>query len=238
MSENGEATSSEPLLADHDQCSESGPRQSFLTQERYIPDYWYNIVEQYSRMEWTNALDLFPGLSGIAAFIQQAMHDRYLAGLWQRDLHCGLLWHTGTSRSRSSSSLEELLANLNGDGLHIGPSWSWASRSDFFQFDISPRDNRRCSVRSHLRPEFSLVSAAVTLDGINPLGRVQKSSLKVHSFVIPLRAGCMPVTGVWCQEWYYKTVKGHILSIDLDWDSRSYSRGQRDEVYDVDDGKL
>jgi hypothetical protein len=238
MSENGEFKSQETVPFHGYEPPKFETINSILSRGQHLYDRWYHIIEQYAFMEWTERLDLFPGLSGIATLFQQAIHDRYLAGLWQKDLYCGLLWHTGKSTSRSPDSLGQLLAALNGDGLQIGPSWSWASRPDFFRFVISPRINRLCRVRSHLRPEFTLMSSIVSVDGVNPLGRLRKASLKLSGFMIRLRAGCLPISRNPDREWQYKTSKGHTLSIDPDWNFWTDESSNTEDVHIADDGKL
>ncbi|KAF2730208.1 HET-domain-containing protein [Polyplosphaeria fusca] len=237
MSENGELTSPEPHLGTVEELSKLQTMDSLSTQGRYMPDYWYDIIEQYSSTRWTERLDLLPALSGIAALFQQAMQDQYLVGLWQKDLYCGLLWHTGTTKARSPKSLGELLVILNGDELQIGPSWSWVSRPDFMEFDISTRVNRTCRVRSHLRPEFTLLSSTISVDGVNPLGRVQKASLKICGFLVRLRAGCSPISVDRASKWMCKTSKGHTLFIDPDWRPRRM-KSNGENVHKGDDDKL
>ena len=238
VSESGE-TSSDDSLLDHPGLYQVLPQMnSMLNRGRHTPDCWYGIVEQYRFMEWTEELDLFPALSGIAGFFEQIMHDQYLAGLWKKDLYCGLLWHVGRTGARSPSSLGELLEILNSDGLQIGPSWSWASRPDFFEFDISPRINTLCRVRTHLRPEFDLLNSSISVDGVNPLGRVQKASLKIRGRMVRLRARCFPNTVGWVVNWMYNTSEGYSLSIRPDWEFRRYEESKEDEVHVGDDGEL
>ena len=76
-------------------------------------DRWYDLIKQYSTLELTYETDVFPALSGIAGFVQNATGDGYVAGLWRNDLQRGLLW----SVVEPEESLEVWRA----------PSWSWAS---------------------------------------------------------------------------------------------------------------
>ena len=83
---------------------------------------WYKTVEAYSTRALTYESDKLPALSGIAQRTQRLfssplpnISNRYLAGLWERDLLNGLTWRS-FPESRSQV-LEQC-------GI---PSWSWAS---------------------------------------------------------------------------------------------------------------
>jgi hypothetical protein len=75
---------------------------------------WYRIVSQYSRLEISIDRDRFPALSGIARRIHEVTGYTYVAGLWQEDVHRGLLWY---SDEGSNSKPRQ----------YIAPSWSWAA---------------------------------------------------------------------------------------------------------------
>jgi hypothetical protein len=232
ISENGETTRRNPLSSRGLPSAGLPTLDSISTGGRHLPDHWYKIVEEYAGMSWTEKLDLFPGLSGIAACFERAMQDTYVAGLWQNDLHCGLLWRTGTSKSRDISSLDELVAFLEGYGLKIAPSWSWASRPNYVLFKISPRQNSVCFARSHLRREFTLLKSLIYIDGINPLGRIQKAFLRISGFLVRLNAENLPSTRDWGSTWEYTTSGGHTLTIDTDWTD------WKNENFDAENVKL
>ncbi|PMD65609.1 HET-domain-containing protein, partial [Hyaloscypha bicolor E] len=76
-------------------------------------DYWWTIVEEYSRRSLTHRRDRLPALAGLTEFFQIRTGDSPLAGLWQEDLLFGLMWHVREPvESPVSSDI---------------PSWSWAS---------------------------------------------------------------------------------------------------------------
>ncbi len=79
-------------------------------------DAWYDLVSSYGKCGLTVASDIFPAISGIASFMERATQDLYIAGLWARDLHRGLLW-TAPDSTMSKPDLRQYRA----------PSWSWAS---------------------------------------------------------------------------------------------------------------
>lgn len=83
---------------------------------KQLYDSWYNLVTLYGKCGFTVASDIFPAISGIASFMKRATQDSYVAGLWARDLHRGLLWNTPDSTMSKP------------DPRHYrAPSWSWAS---------------------------------------------------------------------------------------------------------------
>ncbi|PMD62106.1 uncharacterized protein K444DRAFT_514448, partial [Hyaloscypha bicolor E] len=72
---------------------------------------WYNLVEYHTSTEVTFQSDRLVSLSSLA--IAFASGNRYWAGIWQDDLHVGLLWR----RAGSDIAFSDYAA----------PSWSWAS---------------------------------------------------------------------------------------------------------------
>jgi hypothetical protein len=54
-------------------------------------DYWWTIVEEYSRRQLTEESDRLPALAGLTKFFQMRTGDTPLTGLWLADLLYGLL---------------------------------------------------------------------------------------------------------------------------------------------------
>ncbi|OCK94745.1 HET-domain-containing protein, partial [Cenococcum geophilum 1.58] len=57
-----------------------------------IYNAWYDLIMLYGRCNLTKPSDIFPAISSLAAGLGKVIGDTYIAGLWQRDLHRGLLW--------------------------------------------------------------------------------------------------------------------------------------------------
>lgn len=93
-------------LFQHQLCQRIPPSPSF--------EYWYTVVEEYSKRSLTVPSDNLIGLAGIAKrfSLQAKGAGDYLAGLWRGNLACDLLWHLLNPTSKLDSA----------------PSWSWASR--------------------------------------------------------------------------------------------------------------
>ncbi|MCJ1469471.1 hypothetical protein MMC07_008104 [Pseudocyphellaria aurata] len=78
---------------------------------------WYDMVGKYTQRDLTNAEDILPALSGLARVFARRTGDRYLAGLWERDLKTGLLWQPSYAQG----------PRLQRPSRYRAPSWSWAA---------------------------------------------------------------------------------------------------------------
>ncbi|TVY80265.1 hypothetical protein LSUE1_G006504 [Lachnellula suecica] len=84
-------------------------------------EYWFEIVEEYSKLLLTQESDRLPALIGIAATFQRRLGAGYLAGLWQADIGRGLLWDVKRYESADSGNIARRKRRT-----HV-PSWPWAS---------------------------------------------------------------------------------------------------------------
>ncbi|KAK4656381.1 hypothetical protein QC762_311340 [Podospora pseudocomata] len=194
-------------------------------------DLWLSVVLKFVHLKWTIEEDLLPGLSGPASRFNDIMppNDAYLAGHWRSDLHASLLWVAGRrGHHPRPNTLPSLLQSLQkGNPLHC-PSWSWPGRrDDIFRFVHSLPDGRKCRVRTHLRPEFSLVKSNVQAEGVvNPFGRLspEVNSLVVSGKVIPMSDFLPPDKPKWeftteSAEWRCANAeKGYLIMVSHDWD--------------------
>ncbi|KAH0562161.1 hypothetical protein GP486_003147 [Trichoglossum hirsutum] len=94
--------------------------------------FWHEIVAAYSRLDLTDKGDRLKALSGVASEFYQLLRnkwaasaalpgqqrdnapDRYISGIWQRDIHHGLLWKSADDQTSFPKSADF-------------PTWSWAS---------------------------------------------------------------------------------------------------------------
>lgn len=197
VSENGETRERPPR-----ECS-GLTTQSIRKKGRGIYDFWFNIIEEFCFLEWTESLDVFPALSGIATLFQETTNDEYIAGLWVQDLYCGLLW-AGLSQAQSLGGLLDILQVEN---MKCAPSWSWAGTAYFSRFATE------CRIRTHLRQEFTLLNSTISIDGANRLGRLKYASLSISGKSITCPIDYLPER----TEWLCKTQDGHILYVQPDW---------------------
>lgn len=68
---------------------------------------WYEVVETYSSKRLTFERDRLPAILGLArkfAALDKTL-DHYIFGIWEEDIHRGLLWRTVTATERSSRAL-------------------------------------------------------------------------------------------------------------------------------------
>jgi len=103
----------------------AGAREELKEIHRSTMETWYILLRQYMRRELTYATDKLPALAGIAAYMEEAVQLRYLAGIWDNDLESGLAWRALESEPglRASGGREtEIYTRVPG-----APSWSWAS---------------------------------------------------------------------------------------------------------------
>lgn len=150
----------------------------------FITDLWYRLVALMSSSDFTDRRDIFPSIAGAARRVHEFTNLRYLAGLWEQDLCCGLLWRPdrvshATESQRPPASLRQLLQILKKSTSLIAPSWSWASRRSILCFIITNKTNTTCRVRRHLRPEFTILQSRVLVNGVNPYGRIESASISL-----------------------------------------------------------
>jgi hypothetical protein len=79
---------------------------------------WSSIIENYSARNLSFPSDIFPALEGLAREFNTRLTDKYIAGIWKRDLLRGLLWRIEDSKSGDIARQADPPR---------APSWSWAS---------------------------------------------------------------------------------------------------------------
>lgn len=150
-----------------------------------VNNAWRRAVEDYSSRNLTKATDKLPALAGLAA----AMRDRklktcrYLAGLWEDDILCGLAWvprhegYTDKSIGRYSD--------------YIAPTWSWASVTGPVSYDSNIE--RRVTA-FHFAPERKetaydyapqVLDICVQTTTADPFGAVRHAALRLSARLLP-----------------------------------------------------
>jgi hypothetical protein len=143
-----------------------GNKTAFSFPTLSIERIWYQLIEVYSRLDFTVAdKDRIIALYGIAGDVREMfiLNDRqsrepklleYVSGLWLRDIHYGLLWQQ-KSASRECVRVQGL------------PSWSWASLLHEVKWPQRSRKTRNA---------FTVVSL-ISADGVvYPLEAVEEPS--------------------------------------------------------------
>ncbi|KAL2067040.1 hypothetical protein VTL71DRAFT_1464 [Oculimacula yallundae] len=85
---------------------------------------WYLIINDLSRRSFSNEDDILPAISAIVEEISNQAKLTYHVGVWEDDIHRGLLWRTSECRSKS--------------GDYRAPSWSWACMSPPYWYASRP----------------------------------------------------------------------------------------------------
>lgn len=157
----------------------------------FITDLWYSLVSEFSPSNFTDRRDIFPAIAGVARRVHEFTKHRYLAGLWEEDFYCGLLWSPDLRSEHSMprippASLRQVLRIIKRSTHSIAPSWSWASRRSSLIFLITDQFNTTCRVRRHLRAEFTILESRVIVNGINPYGRIDNASISLFGSTLRL----------------------------------------------------
>ncbi|KAL7924912.1 heterokaryon incompatibility domain-containing protein [Trichoderma austrokoningii] len=100
----------------------------------YDYDGWYYPMLNYCQKNLTYETDRLPAVSSYAKLIASKSGDTYVAGLWKKNLHRGLLWKIGRRQRRT---FRTLMRKLSTSSEYIAPSWSWASHNGILHFDLS-----------------------------------------------------------------------------------------------------
>ncbi|KAI1138470.1 HET-domain-containing protein [Hypoxylon sp. FL0543] len=102
---------------------------------------WYQLLEEYTRRDFSVSTDKLPALAGAAALFKSTKPAAtYVAGLWKEDLARGLLWAAHhvqiPGRTHWNLSPTSEIVELRKPPQRRAPSWSWAAldgQLDFYE---------------------------------------------------------------------------------------------------------
>lgn len=143
-------------------------------------DSWRVIMSYYSSTRLTFPKDRLPAVSGLAKIYAESLKDRYLAGLWMKDLHIALFWLS----FQPHVSLVALCKSLEAPNPYIAPSWSWARQDSYFEigfYKLYPELSR------NYKPQCTVLEAGCTPVGLNTLGEVGSGFIVLSVKVSPLQ---------------------------------------------------
>ncbi|KAK3899097.1 heterokaryon incompatibility protein-domain-containing protein, partial [Staphylotrichum tortipilum] len=147
--------------------------------ERDLYMGWYRTVEEYTVRAITKQFDILPAIGGLASRFEELVQDRYVAGLWEGDLHQGLLWtvegpiQPGEQRFRA-------------------PSWSWASVNlTSIKFGNIPKQE----YSSWIKEWFAVDEVTTPLASANAYGEVDGGTLKARGYLRELKLAKPSVGG-------------------------------------------
>ncbi|KAK3902499.1 heterokaryon incompatibility protein-domain-containing protein, partial [Staphylotrichum tortipilum] len=159
----------------------------FDLDQQQVYDYFRETTQVYAARLLSYESDRLPALAGLAQRVFESTGSRYLAGLWQDDLHLGLLWHS----PRTTEILSERLSSLRASTGSGAPSWSWVSQRGRIEYS-SPLF-RYFSTQRRVRKEYTAIDAETTLKGacLNQFGDVTSGIIRVRGKVADVPTDCM-----------------------------------------------
>ncbi|KAI3534901.1 heterokaryon incompatibility protein [Colletotrichum filicis] len=91
-------------------------KDPFILEEAYLP--WEEVVTTYTAQHLTKGEDKLIAVQALAKAMEEAVDDRYVAGLWESRLVEDLLWVCSAPGERATYSRQTTWR---------APTWSWAS---------------------------------------------------------------------------------------------------------------
>jgi hypothetical protein len=139
---------------------------------------WLSLVMEYTRCKLSNEEDILIALSGLARLWNDALPDRYLAGLWKESFAAGLIWHR-------EPKIPELLVNAEPCSIWRAPSWSWASFNGAvtWSHNVVPLEHVRSNVNAFLTL-VQFVDADMISESADEFGQLSYASLTIGAGVI------------------------------------------------------
>lgn len=127
---------------------------------------WQDVIRDYTRRSVSAPSDRLVAISGIAQLFQRwwGSSNRYIAGLWERNLSTDLLWY------RNKPSDGRLVT-----GTYLAPSWSWAATIGCV---VAGSDKKVGKIIWDVQS-----CEAVPVSDNHPLGQVQRGKLTVRAIV-------------------------------------------------------
>ncbi|KAI1207499.1 HET-domain-containing protein [Annulohypoxylon truncatum] len=160
---------------------------------------WYKLLDNYCKRRLSYRQDTLPALSALArAYSDSYPGQKYLAGLWDSDIECGLLWVTNASQDPQSYLQQR-------KDEYIAPSWSWACRPCVPWWLVN------VSLRRSFTREFELRKSEIITQEGNSYGRVYGGYLLLHAKIHQhlLNGGVRPnISSPWVED---KFGFGHVL---------------------------
>lgn len=129
----------------------------------WFGEMWGDMIAEYTQTKLTYSKDILSALSGVASIMRAFSPGRYIAGLWELDLHYQLSW---------TSILDE--ADCYRPETYTAPSFTWASRIGPVMFPWQIIITKVCSI----------VCISCTPKVSDPFGQVSNGFLKLEGKMI------------------------------------------------------
>ncbi|KAF9883277.1 hypothetical protein FE257_003797 [Aspergillus nanangensis] len=138
-----------------------------------IRQYWYQLLHEFGFRRLTYLNDILPSMSGIAKHFAHITRDKYLVGLWEGDLHNGLMWEV--------SHVTDSDGRAGGRNTHA-PSWSWASLLDNSR-QLGHLHTAGRIWRGDMSHDLKFIKANIAPLDSDPTGAIRFGALHLHGFV-------------------------------------------------------
>ena len=165
------------------------------------------VVRTYSGLDFSFQSDKLPALSGLAQRMARVKACRYLAGIWEHDLPCHLLWYVGKANivhKKLEATQEDWCLGIRST-TYRAPTWSWASLGGNIYFNTRhayPQvwDLTYQPVESI--PEFmaEIMDVAYLLSGADPFGCCAASRITISGPLVTAKLSVLDekVEGTLC----------------------------------------
>lgn len=150
------------------ELSPGANRNSQPSSKAKLYGLWYDMVREYTHRCLTRETDVLPGIAAIARLIGDSVGDKYVAGLWEKDILYGLTWI-------SSAYQQERPRHF------IAPSWSWACMSNSYGNINFPRVDHWHRASSHIEYVANVRDIILELTGPDYYGQVRGGHLTLDA---------------------------------------------------------
>ncbi|PHH75339.1 hypothetical protein CDD82_4481 [Ophiocordyceps australis] len=152
---------------------------------QHLMQYWYDIIEEYSKLKLSHGCDKLVAVSGLANDMQAELQQlspgphHYLAGLWEETLIESLDWKSRDNESERCSQFR-------------APSWSWACLDGAVAFSWSKRNDSMSltrlaslvSVEMTHKDTGEMTSGVLTLRGPRAVAQVHEATKEKKKYLL------------------------------------------------------
>jgi hypothetical protein len=155
-------------------------------------DLWDDLVCSYTLRLLTRNSDVLPALSGLASAFALTSKFQYYAGLWEKSLLRGLLWHREVLTPNHVNAEDSFISAklvLKKAGVYYAPSWSWASiLGGMVKWHIDHREFEASLY--HAKSRANILSVQMETKGGSPHAGVTSGSITLEAPLYPLTEFC------------------------------------------------